>query len=114
MQRLEVKIEGQPALGPDFTVRTQPLQEQPPKGVGSPGLKNALFCDVFVQGVPKGHFAKVSISSDTVSANTKMQYWFQGRWADAAEQSVSAQDKTITGKIPVECLNGTPIVIGTW
>ena len=95
---------------------TQPSGTGAIELTGSPQYYNSIevtdspqYYDVNVSstsGLGAGAMAEVSITSPSVTANSTMQYWYNGIWNSASNVSVSGT--TITGDIPVAALKEHP------
>ena len=110
-----VSIEGSTAPnGTGVTISSVNYGTIQPSGTGMVQLNGSIQgYDVIVgsaSSLGSSAMAKVAISSPSVTTNSIMQYFYNGKWNNATNISISGS--TISGDIPVSALGGTPIAIG--
>jgi hypothetical protein len=80
-----------------------------PTGTGAIQVGLTHYYDIQVTSDTdlSGAMAVISITSPDVTAGSSIRYWDGTNWLEAEDISISGQ--TISGKIPVEALGGTPV-----
>lgn len=88
-----------------------------PPSVGEVSLNGSQYYDTDVTSnaaLGAGATATVTISNPSITADSTIQYWYNGEWNTATNLVIntSASPPTISGQVLVSYLTGTPIAIG--
>ncbi len=114
--RVEIKGHKNPPAGKAIAIHSKVLDVNPrPK---DHGLGNPRHYDVKVEGIEDGN-ATVIISHPAISNSPPpgkkwdMLYFHEEKYEWLGARFVGVEGQSISGEIPVEDLQKTPIVIGT-